>query len=104
MFRYFTANSTRKYIDILDEFVNSYNNTNHSSIKMTPTEASKRENENEVWRNLYGDYSPPERKTPKFSVDDKVRITKKKGIFDKGYTPRWTEEVLQCQKFTTQNP
>ena len=47
MFKYFSANSTKKYIDILDEFVNSYNNTNHSSIKMTPTEASKRENENE---------------------------------------------------------
>jgi len=77
MFKYFTANSTRKYIDILDEFVNSYNNTNHSSIKMTPTEASKRENENKVWINLYGDYSPPERKTPKFSIDDKIRITKK---------------------------
>ena len=61
---------------------------------MTPTEASKRENENKVWRNLYSDYSPPERKTPKFSVDDKVRITKKKSIFDKGYTPRWTEEVF----------
>ena len=50
MFKYFPANSTRKYIDILDEFVNSYNNTVHSFIKMTPTEARKRENENEVWR------------------------------------------------------
>jgi len=77
MFKYFTANSTRKYTDILDEFVNRYNNTVHSSIKMTPTEASKRQNENQVWRNLYGDYSPPERKTPKFSIDDNVRITKK---------------------------
>ena len=46
MLKYFTANSTRKYIDILGEFVNRYNNTVHSSIKMTPTEASKRENEN----------------------------------------------------------
>jgi len=27
MFKYFTANSTRKYIDILDEFVNRYNNS-----------------------------------------------------------------------------
>ena len=77
MFKYFTANSTRKYIDILDEFVKSYNNTNHSSIKMTPTEASKRENENKVWRNLYGDYSLPERKTPKFSVDDKSESLKR---------------------------
>jgi len=105
MFKYFTTNSTRKYIDILDEFVNWYNNTVHSSIKMTPTEASKTENENQVWRNLYGDYSPPERKAPKFSIDDNVRITKKKSIFEKGCTPRWTEEVfLQFQKFVTRIP
>ena len=38
--------------------------------------------------------SPPERNASKFSIDDKVRITKKKSIFDKGYTPRWTEEVF----------
>ena len=66
-----------KYIDILDEFVNGYNNTVHSSIKMTPTEGSKRENENEVWRNQYSDHSPIERKTPKFSIDGNVKITKK---------------------------
>ena len=27
-------------------------------------------------------------------MGDKVRITKKKGLFEKGYTPRWTEEVF----------
>ena len=27
---------------------------------MTPTETSKRENENKVWRNLYGDYTDGE--------------------------------------------
>ena len=98
MFKYFTANSTRKYIDILDEFVNSYNNTVHSSIKMIPTEASKRENENQVWRN------PPERKAPKFSIDDNVRITKNKYIFDKGYTPRWTEEVFVVSEVRYTDP
>ena len=71
---------------------------------MTPTEASKRENENKVWRNLYGDYSPPERKTPKFSVDDEVRITKKKSIFDKGYTPNWTEEVFTVSEVRYTDP
>ena len=99
MFKYFTANSTRKYIDILDEFVNSYNNTVHSSIKMTPTEVSKRKNENKIWRNLYGDYSPPERKAPKFSVDDKVRITKKKSV-----SPRWTEEVFTVSEVRYTDP
>ena len=91
MFKYFSANSTRKYVDILDNLVDQYNNTIHSSIGMTPKEASKKRNEAKVWYNLYGDYRPVKYEAPKFKVSDKVRITKKKGIFEKGYTPRWTE-------------
>ena len=41
MFKYFSANNTRKFVDVL---VNQYNNTIHSSIKMTPREASRKEN------------------------------------------------------------
>ena len=33
-------------------------------------------------------------KDPKYSVGDKVRLTKKKTTFEKEYTPRWTEEVF----------
>jgi len=58
MFKYFSANSTRKYIDILDKLVHQYNNTIHSSIGMTPKEASKWKNEAQVWHKLYGDYKP----------------------------------------------
>jgi len=61
---------------------------------MTPKEASKKENETKVWRNLYANYDRPDRKTPKFSIEDNVRITRKKATFEKGYTPRWTEEVF----------
>ena len=56
MFKYFSANNTRKYVDVLDLLVNQYNNTIHSSIKMTPKEASRKENENKVWRNLYPEF------------------------------------------------
>ena len=38
MFKYFSANNTRKYVDVLDLLVGQYNNTIHSSIKMTPKE------------------------------------------------------------------
>jgi len=61
---------------------------------MTPKEASQKKNETKIWRNLYGNYSPPNRKAHKFSLRDKVRIKRKKGTFEKGYTPRWTEEVF----------
>ena len=48
MFTYFSANNTRKFVDVLDLLVDQYNNAIHSSIKMTPKEASRKENENKV--------------------------------------------------------
>ena len=48
MFKYFSANNTRKYVDILDLLVNQYNNSINLSIKMTPNEASCKEYENKV--------------------------------------------------------
>ena len=103
MFKYFSANNTKKYIDILDEMVNNYNNTKHSSIKMTPVEASDKKNKNRVWMNLNGKArtNPVE---PKFSVGDEVRITKKKSNFEKGYTPRWTEEVFTVSQIQYTDP
>ena len=53
MFTYFSANNTRKYVDVLDLLVDQYNNKIHSSIKMTPKEESRKKNENKVWRNIY---------------------------------------------------
>ena len=49
MFKNFSANNTRKYVDVLDLLVDQYNNTIHSSIKMSPVEAGREVNENRVW-------------------------------------------------------
>ena len=64
---------------------------------MTPKEASRKENKNKVWRNLYPELGC-QTLTPKFSIGDNVRITKKKKTFDKGYIQRWTEEVFKISK------
>ena len=55
MWKMFSANNNTVYWNKLDKLVDDYNNTVHSSIKMTPTEASKKENEKQVFANLYGD-------------------------------------------------
>ena len=104
MFKYFTDNNTYNYIDALPELVEDYNNTVHSSTKLTPTDASKEENELTVWRNLYPDRYKTSRLNPKFSVGDKVRITKKKEVFEKGYTTRWTEEIFTIKEIRETNP
>ena len=90
MFKYFSANNTRKYVDVLDLLFEQYNNTIYSAIKMTPKEASRKENENKVWRNLYPEFDD-KTLAPKFSIGDNVRKTKKK-------TQRWTEEVFTISK------
>ena len=42
---------------------------------------------------------------PKFAIGDKVRISKyKRKIFDKGYTPNWTEEIFVIDKVLPTKP
>ena len=50
-----------------------------------------------MWSNLYPEFGG-KILTPTFSIVDHVRITKKKQIFDKGYTQRWMEEVFTITK------
>ena len=104
MWKYFTDNNTYNYMDVLPKLVEDYNNTVHSSTKLTPIDASKKKNELTVWRNLYPDRYKIYGLTPKFSVGDEVRITKKKKVFEKGYTTRWTEEIFTIKEIQNNNP
>ena len=93
MWKYFTAKHTNRYVNVLGKLLHKYNNTKHSTIGMTPTQASKPENEVAVFRKLHPETAQT-RVKPKFSVGDEVRIPKYKTIFEKGYLPNWTEEVF----------
>ena len=104
MWKYFTDKNTNVYIDILPDLVRNYNNSKHSSIKMSPVEASKKKNELTVWRNLYPDRLKIHDINPKFSVGDKVRISKWKKTFEKGYTTKWTEEIFTITKIKHTSP
>ena len=104
MWKYLLANATNVYMNALSDLVRDYNNTRHSSIKMTPVQASKKENELRVWRNLYPEHLEIHDTNPKFSVGDKVRISKKKKTFEKGYTTRWTEEIFTSVEVKRTSP
>ena len=104
MWKQFTAQGNTTYLDMLPKLLKHYNNTKHSSIKMTPVEASMKKNEGLVYFNLYGDMETSKQK-PKFKIGDKVRISKYKRIVsDKGYTPNWTEEIFKINKIQYTNP
>ena len=104
MWKMFSARNDTTYIDKLEEILVSYNNTKHSSIGMTPVQASKKDNERRVYAKLYEDELWRKRKFPKFKVGDQVRITVKKKNFEKGFTPKWTEEVFVVKKVIYTKP
>jgi len=79
----------------LHKFVHSYNDTTHSSIGMTPIQASKEENHNTVLGNLYGDAVIRTYGHAKYKPGQMVRISKYKSIFGKGYLPNFTEELFK---------
>jgi len=100
MYKYFSTNATRKYIDVIDKTVEKYNNTRHSSIKMAPVQASLKKNEAAVWMSLYGNEQHTLPKlTPKLSVGDRVQITKKKTFLKRDTRPGGLRKCLRFQVF-----
>ena len=106
MWRRFTAENTRKWIDMLPELVDTYNNSTHRAINMSPTEeASIKKNESQLWNKLYSKYLHEQEfgsyhTKPKFKLGDYVRISRVKGAFEKGYYANWSQELF---KITTIN-
>ena len=94
MYRYFTYKNTRRYVDVLDDMLHSYNNTYHRSIGMTPAEVNV-DNEHIVRKRLY----PIKSKSHKwkYEVGDRVRIAMQKRPFRKGYLGDWSHEIFEIK-------
>ncbi|KAF7644711.1 hypothetical protein LDENG_00217140 [Lucifuga dentata] len=97
MWRYFTANNTRRYLNVLQDLVKSYNHSYHTNIKMAPMQVTS-ENASQVFQNLYRTFSARHQGTikMKFKKGDLVRISKLRGVFDKKYEQSFTMKCLQC--------
>ena len=81
IYKYMNLVSKNVYTNKLDDIVGEYNNTYHRTIKMKPVNAKD---------NTYIDFKREVNdKDPTFKVGDRVRISKYKIIFAKGYTPNW---------------
>ena len=81
IYKYMTSISKNVYIDKLDDIVDEYNNTYHTTIKIKPID---------VKDNTYINADKEiNNKDPKFKVGDHVRISKYKTIFAKGSSNKW---------------
>ena len=97
LYKHMTAIGKNVYYDVLDDVVNEYNNTKHSTIKMKPVDV--RDNNN---KRVYIDEHNEKRS--RLKVGDRVRISKFKNIFAKGYTPNWSKEIFIVDKINDAVP
>ena len=95
IYKTITANEIKSYLLYLNKLVDQYNNTYHHSVNKKP---------------INTDYfaltekSETNHKAPKFKVNDRVRITKYKNIFSKGYNENWSRETINIDSLLKTNP
>ena len=95
LYKHMTGTGKNVYYDVLDDVVNKYNNTKHSTIKMKPIDVKDNKR---VYINEHNE------KDSRFKVGDRVRISKFKNIFVKGYTPNWSKEIFIVDKINDTVP
>ena len=83
---YLSSKRTKKWVDTLPAIIKSYNGSYHRSIGMAPNKVTN-EDEDQIWTRLYGDGDTYLKCLRNVKVGAKVRISRIKGVFDKGYMP-----------------
>lgn len=63
----------------------------------------KKEHESHLLQSAYN-YGDKNVKSTKFKLNDHVRVSKYKGVFEKGYTPNWGTEIFKIVKIDRKFP
>ena len=92
---YLSDRGTVRWVDIIKDLVDVYNNSRHRSIGMPPADVQKK-NENRLWVRLFGDGDTHIK--PQILQGAMVRASSHKTIFDKGYMPNLTKEHFTVSK------
>ena len=96
LYNHMTATCKNVYYNVLDDTVNEYNNTKHNTIKLKPKDV--KDSNKRVYIDEHN------KKDSRFHVGDRVRISKFKNIFAKGYTPNWGREIFIINKINDTVP
>jgi transposase InsO family protein len=95
IWKHFTATGRKRYVDVLQDLVEAYNHTVHTTTGFRPVDVTAYNGE-QVWRRLYGHLlkAKPGKKTP-LRVGQRVLIAKETGPYQKGYEGAWSSEMFE---------
>lgn len=105
LWKYFSQRKTFRYINVLQSTINAINHSVSQPIGCRPVDVTK-ENEKEIIQKLYGPRIPPSilKKQIKYRVGDRVRISKEKKTFTKGYESNFTDEIFTVTEAIPRDP
>ena len=95
IWKYFTAENTVVWTNVLQDVVYAYNHSVHRSISRRPADV-KPSDVSEMRDEMAMRKKPPKGKDD-INVGEQVRISKVKSVFAKGYLPSWTEEIFTVE-------
>ena len=95
IYKKMTANDSKSDLPYLNKLVDQYNTTYHHSIGKKPINADY---------STFTEKMKTFSKAPKFKVHERVRISKYKNIFSKGYTENWSREIFIIDSVLKTNP
>ena len=101
MWKKFSLRGNYKWLDILHDLLITYNNRKHRTIGAKPKDITT---SNEAAILLKFSHKLNKKIRPKFNVGDKVRVSKAKAVFEKGYTPNWSTEIFTIARVAATSP
>jgi hypothetical protein len=103
MWKQFSLQGHYKWLDMLPKLLKLYNGSFHRTVKMKPCDIVSKDIEKHLLDTVYK-IKPQNSKAAKFKLNDRVRISKAKAEFAKGYTPNWSNEIFKIVKVQKTRP
>ena len=98
-------NGDGNWVNILNDAVITYNNNIHSTINMTPVDASNNPDKVRYIVNTSTKFKPKDKPGyAQFKVGDYVRNADKRNIFSKVYTSNWNRELFKVNEILKTQP
>ena len=88
---YLSAKQTKQWVVALPDILKFYNGSYHRSIGMAPNKVTT-DDQDQIWTRLDGDGDTYLKRHGKVENGAKVRTSRVKNVFDKGYMSNWSRE------------
>lgn len=102
MWKEFSYQGSYVWLKILPHLLQQYNYTRHSTTHMKPVDVNEK-NEKQLLKTVYSNIKVANLQN-KFNINDRVRISKYREQFSKGYTPNWSNEIFTIENVKMSNP